>query len=61
MQVIKRHFINNFEEIFSPFTMSRWFDKKVLRFASEPAGVIKQRQFLEGKKKILENGNDMFN
>jgi hypothetical protein len=61
MQVIERHLINNLEEIFSPLTVSRWPDEEVLSPASEPAGVMRQRQFLEARKKVLENGSDVFN
>ena len=58
MQVIERHLINNLEEIFSPLTVSQWSDEEVLSLASEPAGVMRQRQFLEGRKKVLENGRE---
>jgi hypothetical protein len=61
MQVIERHLINNLEKIFFPLTVFRWSDEKVLRLTSEPASVIRQRQFLEGRKKVLENGSDIFN
>ena len=61
MQVIERHLINSLEEIFSPLTVSRWPDEKILRLASEPSGVMRQREFLEGRKKVLENGSDVFN
>ena len=61
MQVIERHLINSLEEIFSPLTVSRWPDEKILCVASEPSGVMRQRQFLEGRKKVLENESDVFN
>jgi hypothetical protein len=61
MQVIERHLINNLEELFSPLTVSQWSDEKILHCASEPSGVMRQRQFLEGRKKVLENGSDVFN
>ncbi|KAI9763256.1 MAG: hypothetical protein M1839_006526, partial [Geoglossum umbratile] len=61
MQVMERHLVNNLEEIFSPLTVSRWSNEEILRLASEPAGVMRQRQFLEGRKKMLENGSDVFN
>ena len=58
IQVIERHLITDLEEIFSPLTVSQWSDAEILHLASEPKDVMKHRQFLEGRKKVLENGSE---
>lgn len=60
VQVVKRHLINDLEEIFSPLTVFQWPDAEILRLASEPEDVMKRRQFLEGRKKVLESGSEVF-
>lgn len=59
-QVIERHLITDLEEIFSPLTVSQLSDAEILRLVSEPEDVIKHRQILEDRKKVLEKGKAAF-
>ncbi|KAI9768061.1 MAG: hypothetical protein M1840_005095 [Geoglossum simile] len=60
-QVIERHLIEGLEEVFSPMVVARWdSDNEILGVASEPTGVSRQREFLERRMKMLEQGKVVF-
>jgi hypothetical protein len=60
IQVIERHIVHGLEGIFSPLTVANMDEEEICGIASEPMSISRQRQYLEGRKKMLKEGLDMF-
>lgn len=60
-QVIERHLISALPDtILSPLIIASMSDEEIELVAAEPAEVSEKRKFLEGRKKMLEDGQDTF-
>ena len=59
-QVIERHMVRGLDKIFSPLDVNNLSDEDVLKVASEPASVKRQRDFLSDRQQKLLSGKDIF-
>ncbi|KAF2190472.1 GTP-binding protein [Zopfia rhizophila CBS 207.26] len=60
-QVIERHLVEPLPDIiFSPMVVAQLSEKEIELIAAEPPEVTQQRQFLESRKAMLENGLETF-
>ena len=59
-QVVERHLVRGLDRTFSPLDVTRLSDEDVLKVASEPASVKRQRGFLLDRKQKLRTGKEIF-
>ena len=59
-QVIERHMVRGLDKIFSPLDVNGLSDEDVLKVASEPASVKRQRDFLLDRQHKLLSGKNIF-
>jgi hypothetical protein len=58
--VIERHIVHGLEEVFSPLVLTALSDEDISNLASEPPAPVREREYLEGKKRNLESGRSIF-
>ena len=60
IQVVERHIVHDLEEIFSPMAVAKMDKEEIRSIMSEPLNISRQRQHLEGRKRLLESGRGVF-
>ncbi|EGD94406.1 hypothetical protein TESG_01924 [Trichophyton tonsurans CBS 112818] len=59
-QVIERHLVAPLTEVFAPKVLARYSDKQIHFLAAETIDVIRRREHLESRDKILKEGQEAF-
>jgi hypothetical protein len=59
-QVIERHMVRGLDKVFSPVDVNNLSDEDVLKVASEPPSVKRQRDFLQDRQQKLLSGKSIF-
>ncbi|KAG8208714.1 Interferon-induced GTP-binding protein Mx [Trichophyton interdigitale] len=59
-QVIERHLVAPLTEVFAPKVQARYSDKQIHFLAAETIEVIRRREHLESRDKILKEGQEAF-
>ncbi|OAL71777.1 hypothetical protein A7D00_3807 [Trichophyton violaceum] len=59
-QVVERHLVAPLTEVFAPRVLARYSDKQIHFLAAETVDVIRRREHLESRAKILKEGQEAF-
>ncbi|EFE38018.1 dynamin GTPase, putative [Trichophyton verrucosum HKI 0517] len=59
-QVVERHLVAPLNEIFAPRVLARYSDKQIHFLAAETIDMIRRREHLESRYKILKEGQEAF-
>lgn len=60
IQVVERHIVDKLEDVFSPIVIAGMDDEEIRSIASEPSNIVRQRDHLEKKMKMLDEGRKIF-
>ncbi|KAI9838389.1 MAG: hypothetical protein M1819_005658 [Sarea resinae] len=60
VQVVERHIVDKLEDVFSPLTVSAWSDGEVSDLVAEPPTTVRQREYLNSRRRMLEDGKKVF-
>ena len=59
-QVVERHLLAPLVDILSPRSIAGYSDEQLRHIAAEPSQTKQLRGYLEGKRKMLEDGQEAF-